>query len=233
VDREFVCLAILMGFAVIIRRRPGMGTRRLFLLISLLLTGVLLNQQYSSQQVMALLGMNVPGAWLSGAFFLVLLVPLVVLLFGNVYCGYVCPFGALQELIGDLRPARLAVDPGKRVWRYGRSVKYVLLLLLIVLFALTGDYAVLSADPLITVFSALRSSAVVLMGIVLVGLSFVYRRFWCRNLCPAGAFLAFLCGARLLKNRTPPAVPARCDLGVRAASELDCLCCDRCKHEES
>ena len=232
-DREFVCLAILMAAAVALRRRPEVWTRRAFLLGSLLLTGVFLNLQYSAQQVMALLSFQLPGTWLSGSFFLIVLVPVLVLFFGNVYCGYVCPFGALQELIGDLQPKRLAAAPDDRVWRYGRAVKYVLLLLLVVLFALTRNYGVLSADPLITVFSVLRDRAVLTMAIAILVTSVFFRRFWCRNLCPAGAFLAFLCGVRLLKTLNPPGSPARCDLGVRAASELDCLCCDRCKHEKS
>jgi polyferredoxin len=221
-----------MALAVAMRHQPGSWTRRVFLLTSLVVGGLLLNVQYSTQQVVALLSGNLPGAWLSGPLFLVLAVPAIVLLFGNVYCGYVCPFGALQELVGDLRPASLATDPAKQVWRYGRAVKYALLLLLLVLFALTRDYGVLSADPLITVFSTLRDWPVLVMGIIILAFSVVFRRFWCRNLCPAGAFLALLCGAKFLPTLAPPSGPARCDLGVRAASELDCICCDRCKHEK-
>jgi polyferredoxin len=161
---------------------------------------------------------------------MVFLVPAVVLLFGNVYCGYVCPFGALQELLGDLRWRRLATDPDTRLWRYGRAVKYVLLALLTVLFAWTRDYAVLGADPLITFFG--NSGGVFLLGIAAVALSLVYRRFWCRNLCPAGAFLALLNGVTLLRRFLPRAQVGRCDLGVRSADELDCLRCDRCRHEE-
>ena len=232
-DREFLCLLVLLILAVAARQVPGRWRRRGFLVVSLLLTGVLFNLQYSTQHVLALAGGNWPGAWHSGSFFLVLLVPVAVLLFGNVYCGYVCPFGALQELVGDLRPARWATDPEKQIWRFGRAVKYVLLLLLVLLFALTRDYSVLSADPLITVFSTLRDRTVLVVGMAALVFSFVFRRFWCRNLCPAGAFLALLCGLRLLKAWRPRAGPARCDLGVRTVSEGDCLCCDRCRHEEA
>jgi polyferredoxin len=108
-------------------------------------------------------------------------------------------------------------------------VKYLLLLLIVVLFALTWNYAVLAADPLITFFSGLRAPWTLAAGAGVVVLAFVFRRFWCRNLCPAGAFLALLCGVQPLKRIRPPTGPARCDLGVRNAAELDCLCCDRCR----
>ena len=35
-------------------------------------------------------------------------------------------------------------------------------------------------------------------------LSLFYARFWCRNLCPAGAFLSLLNGVRLLRRFVPP-----------------------------
>jgi len=229
-DLPFACLAVLLGLAVIVRRVPNVWVRRALLLATLVATGFWWNLQYSTQQVMAILSFNLPGNLLSGSFLLVLLVPTVVLLVGNVYCGYVCPFGALQELVGDLRPGRLDTDPPKKVWRYARAVKYLLLALLVVLFGLTRNSGVLSADPLLTVFSRHRDLSILCVAIGLVALSFVFRRFWCRNLCPAGAFLALLCRVRLLRRLTPRAEPARCDLGVRAAGELDCLCCDRCRH---
>ena len=232
IDRRFVCLAALFGLALALRYRPRVWLRRAMLLATLVLAGLVWNLQYGSQQVMGILNWNLPGDWLSGSFFLVLVVPVAVMLFGNVYCGGVCPFGALQELVGDLRPRALETEPAKGVWRYGRAVKYVLLTLVVVLFGLTRDYGVLSADPLLTVFSPLRDRWVLWFALGLVVLSFFYRRFWCRNLCPAGAFLALLGGVRILRRLLPRTSPGRCDLGVRTVGELDCLFCDRCKHAQ-
>jgi len=230
-DRDFALLALLLLGAVAMRRVPRATPRRIFLLASLLVAGVLLNMQYSTHQVFSLLGLDPAGGGLTGPFFLVFVVPAAVLLFGNVYCGYACPFGALSELVGDLRPAGLATDPGKGVWRYGRAVKYALLFLLVVLFAVTGERDVLSSDPLVAFFGLAGGWAVTAMALAALAASFVFRRFWCRNLCPAGAFLSLLNGVRLLRRLVPPARPGRCDMGVRNASELDCIYCDRCRHE--
>ena len=232
IDRPLVCLAALFGLALALRYRPRVWLRRAMLLATLVLTGFVWNLQYGSQQVIAILSGNLPGDWLSGSFFLVLVVPVAVMFFGNVYCGAVCPFGALQELVGDLRPPALETEPAKGVWRYGRTVKYVLLALLVILFGLTRDDGVLLADPLLTVFSPLRDWWVVWFALGLVVLSFFYRRFWCRNLCPAGAFLALLGGVRILRRLLPRTSPGRCDLGVRTVGELDCLFCDRCRHAQ-
>jgi len=109
-DIRFVVLVALLVVAILLRQVPNVWVRRAFLLVTLAVTGFWWNLQYSSQQVVALLGGNVPGDWLSASFFLIVVVPLAVLVFGNIYCGYLCPFGALQELVGDLRTAGL---PGK------------------------------------------------------------------------------------------------------------------------
>ena len=230
-DRDFVCLAILVAAAVALRFRPHRWTRRVFLLVAMIAAGLCLNLQYSMQHVMTLLSLNLPQMRLSGPFFMVVLVPLLTLLVGNVYCGYVCPFGALQELVGDLRPKRLATEPSKNVWRYGRAVKYGLLLLFVAVFSYTREYTVLSADPLITLFSVVRENAIVCLAGAALFLSLFYHRFWCRNLCPVGAFLSLLNNARLIRRLAPPSRTEQCDLGVRNAQELDCIRCDRCWHE--
>lgn len=226
----FLWLAVFLAGAVAQRFYPHRWLRRAFLLAALLLLGLWYNFQFSSQQVFGLLsGQWPPAAW-TPAFFLLALIPLATVLFGNVYCGYICPFGALQELIGDLRPRWLATDPPKRTWRYARCVKYVLLFFLVVLFAFRREMDALAADPLVSFFSTLREQTVFVFGLALLGVSFFFRRFWCRNLCPAGAFLALLNRLRLLRGLSPSTKPRFCDLGVRNARELDCIRCDRCRH---
>ncbi len=177
----------------------------------------------------ALLGLSLPAPGLTAAFFLAVAVPALVVLLGNVYCGYMCPFGALQELAGELK-GRARTDPGLAAWRWGRAVKYLLLSLLAAAFALTRDPSVLAADPLITFFSS-QDAWAFWLGISAAALAVIFRRFWCRNLCPAGAFLALLGGLRLLRRFLPAERPGRCDMGVRTRFDLDCLGCDRCRHE--
>lgn len=228
-DSRCVCFILLALIALILRRKPSRLARRVFLLVTLLVAGLYLNIQYSMDHVFSLLSFQVPRTGLNISFFLVLVLPLTVVLFGNIYCGYLCPFGALQELIGELRPRWLKVNPDKQVWRYARQVKYLLLFLLTVLFAVTLDRRIASYDPLVTVFAHVRSLATFVIVAVILVLSFFYDRFWCRNLCPAGAFLSLLNGLQWLKRLIPAVVDRLCIFGVTSERELDCICCDRCR----
>jgi hypothetical protein len=160
------------------------------------------------------------------------IVPIVILACGNVYCGYVCPFGALQELVGDLRPPSLDTAPRKGSWRYGRAVKYVILLVVVAQVIAGREGAILAVDPLVAFFVLGGGLPLALAGAVL-GLSFFFPRFWCRNLCPSGAFLSLLNGVRALRRLLPPTRPGMCDLGVRRPEELDCIMCDRCRRHRA
>ena len=225
--RDLACIAALMLAALAMRFRPRVWMRRLLLATTFVLAGLALNLQYSLQQVLSLASLNAGQLSFSATSFLLVGVPLIAVLFGNVYCGCVCPFGALQELAGDLWP-HLNRDPQKRLWRHARAVKYVLLFAAVIAYALTRDYAVLQADPLIALFGKGRDPAVLALGGACVIASVFFHRFWCRNLCPAGAFLSLLNGVRLFRKWMPRTHPHRCDMGVQTAGDLDCLYCDRC-----
>ncbi|HQM50502.1 MAG TPA: 4Fe-4S binding protein [Candidatus Hydrogenedentes bacterium] len=234
--RDVPGLAWLVGLslaAIVARQRPKPWVRRAILVVSLIVCGWYLNLQYSTQQAASLATGAFPAWALAAPVFLLLAVPLLTILFGNIYCGYLCPFGATQELLEDVTRGSLTVEPTKQAWRYGRAVKYVLLFLLALLFAVYRDPAVSQADPLISIFSGMPGRFVLFMSMGIFALSLVFRRFWCRNLCPAGAFLALCNGIRIFRRLRPAIQPRKCPIGVCQGTDLDCICCDRCRHEDS
>jgi hypothetical protein len=95
--RDFLILAALTILAVALRFVRSVWARRGFLLLVLVTSGFLLNLQLSSDHLMSLLSLRLPAPDWSAAFFLVVLVPVIVLLCGNIYCGYLCPFGACRS----------------------------------------------------------------------------------------------------------------------------------------
>ncbi|MBI2437847.1 MAG: 4Fe-4S binding protein [Lentisphaerae bacterium] len=226
---RFLVFSALAVMALVLRVRPTRGARRVFLLLAAGVLGVALNVQYSSAHMFSLLGLKLPAPAGNEAFLLIVILPVIILLFGNIYCGYLCPFGALQELIGEVRPPALDTNPSKQVWRYGRFTKFVILFLLVLWFATSLSPALASHDPLTTIFSKSLTPFVVAIVTASLALSFFFNRFWCRNLCPAGAVLALLNGVHLLKPFIPVVNPQACVFGVTADHELDCLCCDRCR----
>jgi spermidine synthase len=212
----------------------GFWSRIIVVTLTLVVGGIALNAQYSSEQIATLLSLDAPTARLTGVFLLVVGVPLVVLLFGNLYCGYICPFGAAQELLGYVLPRRLRPALERDAMRLARFIKYIVLAVLIVAFFVSRDRRTLAGDPLTTVFG-LRSALsgwpawmLATVGIALIG-SLFYVRFWCRYLCPVGAFLSLLNHVRLLRRWMPAKWFGKCEFGLTASDHLDCIYCDRCR----
>lgn len=201
-----------------LKRRPPRWGRRIFLFTVILLFGVAFQLQLSMDGVANLLLWRTPEPGLTGAFILFAL-PLPMLLFGNFYCGWLCPFGALQELLGDFA---LRYKPPKRLRTLLRLSKYFVLagLLLLFLLAVPSPFAMDANGGVWGCFSLWPLAALLL--------SLISPRLWCRNLCPTGAFLSLFNKIRM-KRLAPPVMPGRCAMGVSSPKEADCLNCDRCR----
>ena len=225
-------LALVLLLPLVLRwwpRRTLAVMRWLWLALVLGFIGFRLNAQYSLHHLTQLLRGDLPPPALSTPFLLAVAVPLLIALFGNYYCGWLCPFGAAQELAGSLWPRRWRLDPRKPIWRWARWLKFVLLTAAALAIACGFAEPVQRADPLATIFSGFAEKPVLFLGLAMLILSIFFGRFWCRNLCPVGAFLAWLGAWRPLRRFAPVTAPGSCDYGVQHHRDLDCLQCDRCR----
>ncbi|MDE0899540.1 MAG: 4Fe-4S binding protein [Longimicrobiales bacterium] len=118
---------------------------------------------------------------------------ITTLVWGRVFCGFLCPFGALQDFIDRFVPKSLKRPLTQAIHDKAVYAKYVVLAV-IVLPALAGSRVSLYQyfEPFGTVF--FRSSDVLLWTIAAVFLaaSVVIPRFYCRYACPLGAALGVL-----------------------------------------
>jgi spermidine synthase len=235
-DAKSVFLIVSFILTLIVAYGGGFWSRLAVLCFNLVVCGIVLNAQYSTEQIVTILSLQAPQAALSVPFLLAVALPVLVVLFGNIYCGYICPFGVAQELLGFLIPARFRPVLSTDQMKIPRFVKYVVLFVFVTVFFLTRNRATLASDPLISVFSSgfwssdWRSVTLLIVGLALAG-SLLYTRFWCRYLCPAGGFLALLNGAAPLKRYLPSKRFGRCEFGVTAGDRMDCIQCDKCRYE--
>ena len=123
-------------------------------------------------------------------------VAVTLLLWGRgVYCGWLCPFGALQELTFQLfqrfRLPRFEIPAmvHERLW----ALKYIILLALfgLSLQSLTQAERLAEVEPFKTAITLrfAREWGFVLYAVALVLLSALNRKFYCKYLCPLGAAL--------------------------------------------
>ncbi len=130
---------------------------------------------------------------------------------GRFICGWLCPFGFFQDLLHKIPVKKLKIK--KKIHKPMTFVKYAILLFFVILFPifLTNDFGVakpffcqyvcpsgtfFGGLPLLTVNADLRQAIGSLFTlkisilIIIVALSIFVFRFFCKYLCPLGAFYA-------------------------------------------
>ncbi|TDV95843.1 NosR/NirI family nitrous oxide reductase transcriptional regulator [Halomonas alkaliantarctica] len=127
-----------------------------------------------------------------------------LLLWGRgVFCGWLCPFGALQDLVNQvarkLNVKQIEVPFGlhERLW----AIKYIILLALfaVSLHSLGTAERYAEVEPFKTAITLRfqRDWAFVIYALGLVAISAFNHKFYCRYLCPLGAGLAIPSRLRL------------------------------------
>lgn len=126
-------------------------------------------------------------------------VAVTILLWGRgVYCGWLCSYGALQELTQqvarrfNVRQYEFPEVVHERLW----AVKYIILIVLfgVSLQSLTESHELAEVEPFKTAITMhfLREWPFVLYAAGLVLVSAFNRKFFCKYLCPLGAALAIV-----------------------------------------
>ncbi|MCW8900699.1 MAG: NosR/NirI family protein [Gammaproteobacteria bacterium] len=171
-------------------------------------------------------------------------VAMTILLWGRgVYCGWLCPFGASQEIvykIGEKLGVRSFEFPAyvhERLW----AIKYLVMLGLfgLSLQSLARAEVVAEVEPFKTVFSLHfhREWGYVLYATALILVSALNRKFYCRYICPLGAALTFPSKFKIfdwLRRRKECGRPcqtcrAECEVGaIRLTGEIISQECHYC-----
>jgi len=178
----------------------------------------------------------------------------VTILAGRFFCGWMCAFGALTDWIYGIfskKTGGLVKIPPKadRVLKY---LKYVILAVLLVLGA-AGTISVSALSPwdafgmLFTVGSVPQFGLVlsgvavggILLLLILIGSAFI-ERFFCRYLCPMGAFFALSSKGRAVVIDKPREGCGKCRICTKNCAmgiqlyEMDtvksgeCIACMKC-----
>ena len=171
------------------------------------------------------------------------------LFLGRFICGFLCPFGLLQDLLHKIPTPKIKKSRVTRLLSYGKYVILAAFVLLIPLWKLAPGFCKYICPagtfeaglPLVFKNPFLRELTgrlftwkVFLLVVIVSGSVFCFRAF-CRFLCPLGAVYSFFQPVQLYGIRVDPDRCVQCDACVKACPmdikkvrDRECIHCGQC-----
>lgn len=129
-----------------------------------------------------------------------------VIVFGKLFCSYLCPIGSITEWLGLLgEKLKIRREMPVRADRVLRVLKYGLLFVTVYFTMTSSELFCKEFEPYFATATLFKNSDINLLYaiialVVTVGGAIVYRLFWCKYLCPLGAL------SNIFLNVVPAAV---------------------------
>ncbi len=192
----------------------------------------------------------------SAPYYMLGIIMLYGVIFGRWICGWLCPFGLIQDLLHKIKTPKLKKSRFTRVLSF---FKYVLLVLFVVVIPLIymfrdfplpafckyicpagtvgGAFGLLinpNNEGIFAMLGPLFTWKFVLAVSVIVGAVFIYRIF-CRFLCPLGALYGLfnkfsLFGIKLEKDKCINCgkCVSVCEMDIHHVGDIECINCGKC-----
>jgi NosR/NirI family transcriptional regulator, nitrous oxide reductase regulator len=159
-------------------------------------------------------------------------------LWGRLYCGRICAFGALTQLMDTIVPRRLRVEVPVKLEQRANWIKYGLLVAVLAYFIATRDVSVYRYVEPFWMFGLFGTTAMWIgLAVLLLATVFV-RNLYCRFLCPVGALLGVISKLTVFKIKrwsecnSCKICEKTCEWGaIRGPKiiESECVRCDDCE----
>ncbi len=169
-----------------------------------------------------------------------LFVVATTVLWGRVYCGRVCAFGALTQLMDPIIPRKMRIEIPVRTEKYANLVKYGVLAGVLAYYLVTKDVTgpIRYAEPF-WMFSLFGTTAMWIGLALLLAATVLVRNLYCRFLCPVGAALGLISSVttvfsikRWSECKTCKICEKTCEWGAIRGPQIvksECVRCDDCE----
>jgi len=159
-------------------------------------------------------------------------------LWGRLYCGRICAYGALTQLMDAILPSKLRVNVPRTIERRAAWIKYGLLALVVTYFVATRNLLVYQYVEPFWMFSLFGTTPMWIgLAVLLVATVFV-RNLYCRFLCPVGAMLGLISNLTVFRIKrwsecnTCKICEKTCEWGAIRGPlivKTECVRCDDCE----
>ncbi|WP_353852864.1 4Fe-4S binding protein [Dehalobacter restrictus] len=160
--------------------------RLAFLLVSVVVLGFLVNQFVTGSLLLSAITLQIPR--ITNLKWYVLMagsLGFIILLGKNLYCAWICPFGAVQEILNKAAGFK-SLNISQKTIKILRLVAPTILWVALLLGTLLGDYGTLDYQPFGALFLFKSVWLMWLMLPIFLFMSLFISRFYCKFFCPVG-----------------------------------------------
>jgi len=160
------------------------------------------------------------------------------ILWGRLYCGRVCAYGALTQTLDAVIPRRWRVEVPRSIEKRAAFIKFGLLFGVIAYYVVTHDVQIYQYVEPFWMFGLFGSATMwTLLAVLLVATVFV-RNLYCRFLCPVGATLGLMSYLTVFRIKrwsecnTCRICEKACEWGAIEGPKIlmtECVRCDDCE----
>jgi polyferredoxin len=236
---DLVALTVFFTLAYISFRRKSVPLKYATLVASVAYMGFYKSSLVSITDVFRVMQADLPLFQSSLTWYLLAGVTVVTtVLFGRFYCGRVCAFGALTQLMDAVLPARLRVDVPRAVEARAAWIKFGLLGGVLAYFLVTKDITIYRFVEPFWMFTLVGTAPMWIGVAVLLAVSVFVRNAYCRFLCPVGATLGIISNLTVFRIKrwsecsTCRLCQKTCEWGAIQHGKIlvtECVRCDDCE----
>ncbi len=171
-------------------------------------------------------------------YLLMIFTVLSTVLWGRLYCGRICAFGALTQLMDKIIPSRFRYELPPQVDKKAIYLKYGILVFVLGYFLITKDNFVYKYVEPFWMFTLSGSTVMWILLTVLLLVTVFIRNFYCRYLCSVGAALGVISNftvfgiKRWRQCDTCKLCEKACEWGAIEGPKIsmaECVRCDDCE----
>ncbi len=236
---DLVWLTLFLVLAVISFQRKSVTLKYVTLVLAVGYMGFAKSQLISITNIFSVLDWSLPPFKHNLAFYLFAGFTIVsTVLWGRMYCGRVCAFGALTQLMDATLPDRWRVNVPHALELRAAWIKFALLGGTIAYFLTTKDVNIYRFVEPFWMFGLFETTPMWIgLGVLLLATVFV-RNLYCRFLCPVGATLGLLSFLTVFKIKrwsecnTCKICQKACEWGAIDGPRIlvtECVRCDDCE----
>ena len=229
-----------LAFAMVSFFRNSRPLKYATLAMSVAYLGITKSTLISVTDIFRLVHLDFPQFKYSLAWYLIAGFTVVsTLLWGRLYCGRICAFGALTQLLDTVVPKTLRWEPSVKVERYAGYVKYILLVAVVAYYAATDHFTIYRYVEPFWMFTGQASPVLWFMLGTLLLATLVVRNLYCRFLCPVGGMLGIISQITTLfrikrwsECKTCRICERTCEWGAIRGPQIvrsECVRCDDCE----